>query len=326
MKSKNKESYRIFPFAPGVPWKLKHGKYIIPDMSLAVWQGILKDKTVVVSAFGGLIESFLSMSILEVINFSSPQSSLLWSGKNKYTELMKFNGLASYYSSLDQTTLLRFPTPVFLDKIDKIYFNCLNNYLKVYSYYGDFGYLDRRNIVSQIFEKSLVPWNLDFLPKMRNLSQPIELASWAKTHKFNASRPYVLIIPDRTEHTQHNQCGLNWTPVQVKAFGTMLNQSGISLIVMSDEMKKYQDAQLYTLPLKLDYFFYFLPSAFGILSQDVDFLILANILSQAHIISRPFSKELKLNKINKLLENKNTMHLSKDIKPLEAYNYLTGTI
>lgn len=325
MKSKLKESFRIFPFAPGISWKLKGGKYIVPEMSLPIWQEILKDKTVVVSAFGGLIESFLSFSILETINFISPRTSLLWSGNVIYEDLLKINGLASYYSSLTQETLLRFPTPIFLDRKDKVYFNCLNNYLKVYSYYGDLGYFDQRSIVKQICEKNLVPWSLEYLPKIRKLPLSNELNSWAQINKFNLNKPYVLIIPDRTIYTQHNQTGLDWSVSQVKAFGAMLAQSGISLIVLTEQPNKYLDIQLYTLSLKLENFFYLLLKAKAFLSQDIDFLLLAKI-NGIKLISKPFIKELKLSKVDKFLEKESIDLISKTILPLEAYNHLIGKI
>ena len=51
-------STKYFPFAPGIPWQVKNGRYIRPEVSGAVLRSVLKDKDIVVSAFGGLLESF----------------------------------------------------------------------------------------------------------------------------------------------------------------------------------------------------------------------------------------------------------------------------
>ena len=77
-------SKKYFPFAPGIPWYVKNGKYIKPKVSGSILQHHLKDKDIVVVAFGGLLESFFSLSILETINFNWPGHNLYWCGYSQY--------------------------------------------------------------------------------------------------------------------------------------------------------------------------------------------------------------------------------------------------
>ena len=69
---------KYFPFSSGIPWQIKNGRYVQPEVSAAILQSKLRDKDIVVAAFGGLLESFYSLSILEAINYMMPGHSLFW--------------------------------------------------------------------------------------------------------------------------------------------------------------------------------------------------------------------------------------------------------
>src|SRR3990167_86537 len=113
---------KYFPFAPGVPWKIKNGKYIVPALSMDAWHRALHGKEIVVVAYGGFIESFVSLCFLEIVNYLSPGKKLFWLGNNRFASLVEVNGLAQICESdVSKETFANYPVPLFMDR-DYYYF------------------------------------------------------------------------------------------------------------------------------------------------------------------------------------------------------------
>ncbi|HVI41750.1 MAG TPA: hypothetical protein VM577_13950 [Anaerovoracaceae bacterium] len=293
---------------------------MVPELAAPLWNSVLKEKKVITLSFGGLLESFFSFCILEAINRTFPHLPLHWAGDSKFLPILQMQGLAKYYSKFDPAILEKFPTPVFFDKQDGAYFNCLLNYFNVKTYYGTKGYKDQRVASRQIFEKGMIPWDPEFIPKFRNNTLSTELNNWMKTSKIILNQRFVIILPDKTGYSQHNIIGLDWTPTQVKAFGEMLSQRNIAPLVFSNNPHKYYDPALHVLPVKLDFLFQLLPKAKAILSKDIDFMFVGQALSEAAIFSKPLKKAFDLNKNNKFLGKDNLIYYSKNLLPLEVFN------
>lgn len=304
---------RIFPFCPGVTWKLLNGRYILPKINANAWSEIVRNKTAVVCAFSGLIESLFSFSILELLNQTYPSMPLYWAGDPKYRCLLEMNSLGRFYPDITQATLDRFPLPVFLDKKNRVYFNCLNNYLTIRSYCKTYTKRDRRLLYKQIFEKTSLPvWSPEYLPKIRTIPATIP-------NNLKPNSPYVLIIPERTVFTAHKTVGLNWNPQETRALGGMLKSHGIKTIVATDTPYLYNDGNLITIPTKLDYIFFLLLKAKAILSKDMDFLLAANLMGSGKIISQRITGISNLEKGNRFLNYRSDIYMSKELTPKEAY-------
>src|SRR5690554_6700310 len=93
-------SIKNFPWAPGLSWKIKNGKYVVPELPFELFSKSLKNKDVVVCSFGGLVESFYSLSILELLNNNLIGNKLYWAGNSEYQNLLKLNGLAKYFNKI----------------------------------------------------------------------------------------------------------------------------------------------------------------------------------------------------------------------------------
>lgn len=325
MKSK-KLNVKYFPFSPGIPWKIRCGKYIVPELSASLWNNIYKEKNITVAAFGGLMESFFSLSILEVINQILPGSKLFWSGNKSFSNLVQLQGLATQDTQLSQNILNQYPVPLFLDNNKNIYFNCLNNYLQVKTYYGTKGYYDNRSAPRQIFENGMVPWQKEFIPKFRKLSISNDLNTWLKTNKIHPNQPYVIIIPDNTGLSQHSISALNWNVSQVKAFGAMLAYKGIIPIIFTALPHKYYDPALKVLPIKLDFLLALLPKAKAVLSKNIDFLFIATALSPAKIFCNPTKGAFDLTKYHKFLRENKLIYISKEIPPADVFSLITTNV
>lgn len=313
-------SVKFFPFAPGIPWKIKAGKYVVPEISAPLWQSLTKDKELTVICNGGLLESFFSCTILEAINYISPKSSLSWAGDVRHLPLIKINGLAKIhdnYKSLSQNVAEQFPTPIFLDKQNNVYFNCLNNYIKVFSYYGKFGYQDKRASCAQIFQNSLLSWDEQFIPRLRNYSSNID--NLIKLPLLQ-NKSFVLILPDIIGYSNHQDICLDLEPIKIKSLAAMLFQKNIATIVMTNSPAKYFDSQIQTIAFDLELFLYLAQKSKSILSREPDFLLITNAISKAKIISKPLQNHLDLKKNNKILNRGNITYTNRDLSPLEIFN------
>lgn len=310
-------SNKIFPFAPGIPWQVAYGKYIVPEISAEYWHKALRQRTVVVTCFGGLIESFFSLTYLEVLNHLVPSQKLYWDGYGQFAELVTTNGLASVFGQLKPEDLAPFPTPIFLDRNNYVFFNVLSNYLDVYAYYGNWGYRDKKAIFKQLFRNCLVNWDHQYLPKFR-INMPQAILDWAKINQFSFDRPYVVIFPDRTGVSVHKNEFLNWNPNQVKALGTLLAQKSINLVVFAKNPGRFYDVFTRVLPIKLAWVNFFISNAMAILSKEIDYLLLGLLISDAALISEPQVHELKLEKNRKFVGRDNLIYTKLDLTPIDV--------
>ena len=295
-------SIKYFPFAPAIPWHIKNGKYIIRKIDGVSWNKALDNKEVVIAGFGGLFESFMSLTILETINNLTPNKKLHWIGDERFNYMIRSNSLANILSiDINEQTLKEYTTPLFMDKNKFVFFNYLNNYISVFTYHNKFGYHDQRAAIKQIFENSLVDWNLNYVPKMRHQITISEFENWAKRDKFFLNKPFVLIVPSHTGWSNHKNNCLEWTSQQVKSLAAMLHQSGIELVVCTQNESQYYGMKLHLLPMRLDYILHVLPFAKAIMANDIDILLMSLLMSKAKIIALKQDGEFSLTKNKKFV-------------------------
>jgi hypothetical protein len=292
-------SIKYFPFAPAIPWRIKNGKYIIRKIDSVSWNKALDNKEVVIAGFGGLLESFMSLTILETINNLAPNKKLHWIGDGRFNYIVRSNGLANILNI--DINLKEYTTPLFMDKSKFVFFNYLNNYLSVFTYYNKFGYYDQRAATRQIFENSLVDWNISYVPKIRHQITISEFENWAKRNKFFLNKPFVLIMPDHTGWSDHKNNCLKWSSQQVKSLAAMLYQHGIELVLCTQNEFQYYGMKLHLLPMRLDYILHILPFAKAVMASDIDILLISLLISKAKIISLKQEGEFSLTKNKKFI-------------------------
>lgn len=297
------KKYIVFPFAPGIRWKLHNG-YIIPEVSISSFDHKLQNQDVSVIAYGGLLESFYSLSILEMINYNVPSCKLKWIGNSNYFDLLNMNGLAKPNNDpIDKKLLVQYPVPLFFDKSGKSYFNCLNNYLYIKPWYKKKYYKYTKAVLKQIIDNGLFSWDKRFFPKLRNLNL-----------KPNKNK-YVLLIPDKTNCSIHDFNCLDWSPDDIRFFQRLLNNKGLQLIILSNF-----PGRLTGIPnvfqFNLNLFFNYCPNAKYILSKDIDFLMVSLALSDSiKLISLPMPEAFKLKKNAKFINKKNDIYIDENLSP-----------
>src|SRR5260221_420987 len=87
-----KYNTQYFPFSPGIPWKTKNN-IIIPQIDSPTFNKVIEGRDINIVSFGGLIETFLSLSILEQVHFLYPSKNFYYSGNDKFNDLININGL-----------------------------------------------------------------------------------------------------------------------------------------------------------------------------------------------------------------------------------------
>ena len=318
---KSNSIIRYFPFSPGVPWELKNGKYIVPALNGAIWDRVTDNKSLALVGYGGLFESYFGLSILELLNRSNPSTVLHWSGDDRFNYLVHRNGLAKVKPTIKESVLKEYPVPLFFDKNSEVaYINYLNNYLDVKTYNQKFGYHDRRPVFQQIFGNSLTNWDLEYLPKFRNIDTSPEFKSWCNHEKMHLDRNYVLLLPDVSSHSKHSNVCINWESAQIKSFAAMLSQERIELIIATPFPERYYGSRLHVLPNKFEFLFPVLESANVVISKDIDFLLIA-MLMENKIISNIQKGEFDLIKNRKYLfgDEGPDIFLDKEVSPYQAF-------
>jgi hypothetical protein len=313
----------FFPFSPGIPWKIKNGKYVVPELPVSCFMDVLQKHDAVVSVFGGFLESFYSLSILEAINRTSPATKLFWCGDDRYHHLLDVNGLAKPFDEISQSDLDRFPTPIFFDKNDRAYFNCLNNYLDVQTYYLKQGYRDRRPVIEQIVEKSTIGWDIRHMPQLRHFQKPPDIDHYLRMYRLHVNGPFVLLFPDGDNYSQHDVDCLGWELHHVRSAAAILQQRNIPLVLMTDNINRYAYSQAKILPLRIDFAIYLMKKASAILSKNIDFPLVSFAISDAKVVSVEHKHEYNLSKNLHFIDCNNDIYTKEVLSPIDVCNFIT---
>ena len=316
------DSVKYFPFAPGIPWKIKGGRYVVPQIDQQVWNSVLANKDLVVMAYGGLLESFCSLAIVEALTQIEPSKPLFWTGNEPFRSLVQSQGLARNRNIEDLSE--NYPVPLFLDRENLAYFNALNNYPVTRSYSGVYEKKNWKIVFSQIFINSLVQWNKQYLPKIRNFDPSSKYTEWAKINKFHDNQRYIFILPEKTEYSRQTNSCLNWNINNVREFAALVRRFGLNVVVCAESDSQYYNSSVIRAPIDIDIIIPLISKSWMVLAEQIDFLIIALALSKAHIISLPHDKKFDLYKHADLFEVENVIFTSTDVSPPEIYSICEG--
>jgi len=316
------KSVKFFPFSPGIPWKLKNGKYVQPEVPSNHLSNLINEKSLVVLSFGGIVEAVFSLFFIETLKTLKPKQDIYWVGNKKFSPLVQAQGLGHYSDLVNENTLKRFTTPVFFDKEDRAYFNSLYNYLDVYSYYLDFGYENKKPGFKQILNNLCYGSDFWEVPKARNIEVSSDLHFHLNSAKIDLSLPFVLIMPDETGDSLHQQSCLNWSPREINSLAAMLYSLKIQTVVLTPRVGKYFGGQAKCVPYNFDFALTFLSKASVILSKELDFLYLSRILFSNMSFSLPISGLWSWKKNHQVFKEENGIYIEEEISPHLVFNYI----
>jgi hypothetical protein len=310
---------KYFPFAPGIPYKI-NGLYLAYSLNQDNWNKAMANQTIVVLADGGLFESFFSLALLELCNKLLPGKTLYWSGNSKTSQMVYFNGLAKSQYFISKEKALKYTVPLFFDAENRTYINCLLNYLNVCNYKGNFCHVDQNPVCFQMFRNSLISWDRDYIPKLRNFKEGENLKKWIKNSKFNELVPYVLLIPEDTGLSEHEDVCLDWTMQDIKSFISMIKP--LNVVIMTNNVLKYRGLTPYILETNIENIIYLTKNTKHILAREPDYLLLSLMLSNSAIYYNKKKNYLNIEENKEYLGAENEVYSFKEVRPMDVYNCL----
>lgn len=315
-------SIKYLPWSPGIPWKTKGGRYLIPELSINLLHSALKGKDIAIVGFEGFLESFYSLSLLEILNNQMLSNKKYWIGNDKYYSLLSANGLAKPMVGVFKSDLERFTTPIFFDKNNRVYFNYLNNYINVKTYYLTGGYTNNKSAVQQIINNCTIPNVNIIVPKIRYNEDIGNFDDLFKSHRIDLSRPYILFIPDKTSLSNHDQSFIDWNEYQNKSFITLAVRLGLQVIVLTEGPQKYWGMNAKIIPMSVEIFMTLAPKAKFIISKDVDYSIIACSFGKPKIIANYIKGCLNIVKNNNVIGQESVIYTEKEYSPVSAINVI----
>jgi hypothetical protein len=296
----------------------------VPELPAELVSRLLRDKEVVVCAFGGLLESFYSLSILETLNKNLFGKELYWAGNNEYGPLVAANGLAKpFYEQVTSQDTQRFPSPLFLDRSGRVYFNCLNNYLERKPYYSSRGFPDERAAIQQIVEKSTVQWDEKYVPQVRYPEEFGNYDDLFKARGITLTKKSILLIPDETGISIHGLDCLGWNEHQVKSFVAMASKEGYQVMLLTTRPEVYWGTTAKVIPFSVNMFFTLIDEVKFVLAADVDFLLVTLGLGDTAVISNHTGGAFKLSKNSNVVRSESVIYTKNEILPAEAFEIVT---
>lgn len=313
---------KYFPFSKGIPWRFhwKNSKNtLMPRIPFNIFYDSIQHKKIISLAFGGFLESFFSLSLLEIVNKYLPQNELSWLGNKEFFNLVKMNGLVKHCNnSFDKKNLIRFPLPLFFDKNDNAYFNVLANYIDNSISGGKTLY----PLFRQLKDNCMIKWSDDFVPQLRHTDFLEELNTHFNLIKFKENKPFLLFFDSLNNLTIHKEKSILWNRQQLYSFASMLKQLDIDVIIITNNINQYQGSALKAMPFRFDFAWYMLKKAKFLMSFDIDPLFIGMFISNSIIISNRLNNEYDIEKALKVLRNKNKYYLSDNLSQLEAYGFI----
>lgn len=309
-----------FPFLPGVPLHVS-GNIIKRELDSNSWNKLLTERNPIITCFGGLFESYLSLSFAEALNRFYPSKQLYLNIDQKFNKLIELNNIAKPTQLISKDLIKKYPFPLFFNDGYETFFNYSYNYL----YSIDLAQKSKphRNyapIAKQLFRNSFLPWDINFIPKLRKLQEPLEFTTWKNSKRFNIDKRYILIFPDKTDLSIHSFSELNWSVAQVKSFVSMCAGSGINSVIITKNTGRYTGINSLVIPPNIEQILYLIEKCSYILSEEIDFLLLSMLLSKnSTIIGRFHKNSYSLKSNQKFFQTDKKIVEMKVLQPIEVY-------
>jgi hypothetical protein len=248
-----------------------------------------------------------------------------WCGDNRFSELVGYQGLAKVNNRIPLDKLYGYPVPAFFNKNKTaVFVNALNNYIDVFSFRGDFKYVNKKFLFLQIFQNFMIDWSKNYIPKIRYLERDdINIKQQFKARNLNENSPIILLLPDETGLSIHNVKCLNWTIQDVRSFSSMISKTGYNLVILSKIPQKYSSSNCLSLSDSIYNIVYFLNKASIVLSHNVDFLLAELLLGDAVIFSLRTTLQYRIQTNQKYLNGSyNDVFIMNKMTPIDVFKEL----
>jgi len=312
---------KFFPFSAGIPWKIERGKYILPDVDLETWNKVLDKKDIIITAFGGMIESFFSLSFAEALHSFDPGHKVYWLGDPKYHLFARSQGLCKLCNiNLTPDKLKDYPVPLFFDRKDNAYLNALVNYKVRRAYWGKYPEERSEPALQQIFQNCMVPWR-DYRPAMRRLGTEF----WDELIQTGRVRKTTKVITIIIDHTDDDS--LEWNVQNIREFAQLVGVQGIRVVVFSGNSRVFHGTSILAHEFDMRKVLQLIPHSWMVLSNKQDWLLISMLISKAHIISKHIDGCYDLFKNAEVLGVQNDIFTDREwVSPMDAHTICEGLL
>jgi len=327
MPRKKRISSKFFPFSPGIPWKIERGKYILPQISSNIWNQVLVDKNIVITVpFGGLLESFFSLSVAEALNFFDGKNhKVFWLGPSQYSIFPRLQNLSTIcYKNITKEILEKYPAPIFFDQQNNVYINILHNYLTRYSYWGLYPEPVDTPILFQIFKNMCIPFDKKYIPHLRKMHGISFADKLYETNKLRPRNKFVLIILDEnsTENT------LNWSVRNIKEFNQLATTKRLKTVVFTKNINKFYGSNILCFEYNIKNILDLISKSWMILSNKIDWTFIGMVLSgETHLVARETKGPYDLFSNAELISAENSIFTDRNpLSPIDVFSICEGLL
>lgn len=312
---------KYFPFSKGIPWKIDRGKFIIPEIDLNIWEKVTLDHNLIITAFGGLFESFFSLSIAEGIRSFDSSHKLYWLGNPKYEFFANAQGLCKISNiNITPDILKEYPVPLFFDQENNAYINTLNNYLIKTAYWGKYPEPVNSPVVEQIFKNAMIPWD-NYIPVLRNLGSEF-YDELEKINHFTYKSKIITIIYNKT-----NDDVLNWNVNNIKEFSQLVTSKGFKIIVFTNNTSIFYGTKIIVHKYDIRKILQVIKKSWMVLSTDKDWLLISLMISNAKLISKNIDGPYNLFSNAEFLGSSNDIFTDQNrVSPIDAFTVCEGVL
>ena len=288
-------------------------------MDSETWHSVLDGKNIIITAFGGILESFFSLSIAEGILSFDPEHELFWIGNPEYLPFVHAQGLCKpSYIDLTKEILQDYPVPVFFDLENNAYFNCLNNYLVQKSYWGLYPEPVNTPVLEQIFSNAMIPWE-GYVPKIRKPGSELYNDLCIQGRVKEKSRIITIILNDEDQDL------LEWSTQNIKEFYQLALTKGFKVIVFTKNVNAFYGTKIIPQDYNIRDILQILSRSWVVMSSSVSWLLISLMVSDAKIISKHIDGPFDLFKNSEVIKVQNDIFTDTDwVSPVQAFTICKG--
>ncbi len=304
------------PFSP-ISWRLRKDESIICRLKSHEMNEIWKEESINSICFNGLFDTLISLSLFEwgQQNRIFRKNSIVCN--KQFKDVVDLQGLASIDNSINENELIKYPAPL-IGLNNKYYYNLSYNKESHLNYKGEI--LNKQNYLNYclVINNLLFEWKPKFIPVLRNLNWDLKLDQWAKSNNIKLNNGFVLILPDRMNISSNDISFLGWELPHIKSLTAMLSTKGINTVVMSN--RNFYHSGLNFIDYSLSNFLNLAKYAKIILADELDFLALGVLYSNAIIAANKYSYRFSVDKIKNWCQRENAILSSPNLSPIEIFN------
>jgi len=285
-----------YPFSPNVPWELNEG-IVVPTLHRDIFERIKSQaKDFYVICPGYLLEALVASRANDIF-INSGIKIKKWIMPSIYSDALsvfnfKYKGtignIFSEYSRLKEA-IDAYPTPIFMDGDNNVYFNLLCNYGKRINYQNNSAPNNEEPFWKQILNNTLMFNNYRYKEFEFDLLDTCN--TFLGNNSIDPNKRFILVDNSNIFGIPAHGMQINNKfifPEQARNIAGYLYSKGIQCVLMTNDRKNYYGRNLFTIDtwnkLKMLDLLALLNNTHGVISSDPNIFLSAPIMGCRNVI------------------------------------------